>query len=572
MRSYGQRDERPIVVGDEFFDTVNMKDDPASLPPGTLRLSVNKRLRTRSANTRGGTMLPGWANGLGVVKIYGLGVFSNPQGEEVILLAGQSQIYMLQDGWAPRTIPLPLDTAIRTPVEFVQARNKVFLFRGPDLIQLVWDGHSSEGFVPITKSDPEDISTNLIPPAVTAEYVSDRLLLIKETNDLLASDVGDYTSYDPILQDFYVNSGTSDPIVRVFGYSQGIVIVFKKRSSDTLLNWTGDPVLAQVQVLNAHLGLAGRKAVTTLGGDVLFLSEPGGIYRIAQVFESRLQTVPLPITDPIQPLIARINWKAAEGAVAESLGEYNYFAVPIDGSTYNNCLIVYNGATEKLEGYDTFPAPFQIDDLMVMIFQGERRLFAIDKKNSAVYVLYEGKTDWINNDGEIQEHEIADAMETRGYAAPSLQASAYSTRLSPADTPMLRFTRARVGMSTWRPSITVTAVADGVMEERVLREKPITKDRQKYYLHAKKDFVLTNVNNDFDAPLREDYSVDATAGFFFDPAGVNVERKQQTIEPFPVRLRGRWVSLRIENGQGQCDVSGVELEGIPALDTRRLAA
>jgi hypothetical protein len=539
-----------------------MKLDRSQLPPGVLSLAINNRLRKKVAEPRPGILPPVFANILNPDMIRGWGVYSNPNGDEVLLIADSAEVHVIADGTYPDTIAV--DGVLATTIEFVQAHDKVFIFQGITQKQLVWDGVSEAGFVAITKSDPADTSTKLIPPAITAEHINDRLVMIKDSNNVLASDIGDYTSYDPILEVFYVDndSGATDAVKRVFGYAKGISIIFSSRSISLLLDFTDDPALARVELLNSKLGLAGRKAVVMLGGDVLFLSEPGGIYRVAQSFESRQQVVPLPITDPIQPLIERINWKAATGAVAETVGEYVYFAVPIDGSLTNNAVIVYNGATDVVEGYDSFPAGFQIDDLKVTLYQGERRLFALDKAACRIYVMYEGKSDFVyapvvagapelvDNPPPV-EHEIEHTIETRGYSTQGWNSA-----------PTRDFKRMSMGIETWSPSLVVTQLGDDAGDERVLTPTPITRSRTEYTGFAKADWDPTNANLDWDTPGREDYSITAndTGWIPGETGGIDPERKQASVLKFSTKLRGTSVAYRITNGMGAAIINWVQLE------------
>lgn len=546
----------PAQEGDPFFDRVNEKEERSSLPPGTLAKSVNKRLRRKKAECREGTWPPVFSNIAAPTSIRGFGVYSNPNGDEVLLVAGLNEVYVIKDGSYPTTIAV--DSSLASSVEFVQAHDKVIIFQGLLKRQLMWDGVDSKGFKQITKSNPADTSTKLIPKAITAEHVSDRLVIISGRNTVIATDILDYTSYDAALEEFFINRDSGDGLVRIFNYAKGIVICFGSRSTALLLNFEDDPTLATIELLNSHLGLAGRKAVEMLGGDVLFLSDPGGIYRIAQSFESRLQAIPLPVTDPIQPLIDRINWKAATGAVAKANGEYVYFAVPIDGSKVNNCMIVFNGATDIIEGYDTWPSPFQIDDLAVTLYQGERRLFALDKNAKRIYLMYEGKSDFIYDPGTetTTEHPIADLIETRGFQSPGYNPASrsydYSTRRD--------FKNVEIGLSTWAPSLTVTELTEAANDERPLNSNPITKSRTEYYTFGRKNFDLTNANDDWDLPGREDYSmiIDDTG---FDPgSGIDFDRKQNCTLRFATKARGRYVSYRIEGNGGQSDVLGVLME------------
>ena len=39
--------------------------------------------------------------------------------------------------------------------------------------------------------------------------------------------------------------------------------------------------------------------------------------------------------------------------------------------------------------------------------------------------------------------------------------------------------------------------------------------------------------------------------------------KQQSLEPYQIRDTGRWVSIRVANVRGQCDVLGIQVDAVP---------
>lgn len=552
----------PTLEGDSSFTALNMKLERSQLEPGTLSRAMNNRLRKGVAEPRKGVLPAVAFNVIALGALRGAGVYSNPNKDEVLLVAtAANKVYALRDGTYPREIAVAAGFTFDGPVEFVQAHDKIFIFRGTEEPQLVWDGIAAAGFVKITKKDPMDTSTKLIPPAVTAEPASDRLLIIDGANDVLATDIADYTSYDHIDEVFHVGREAGDPIVRVFHYAKALEVVFCRRSSYLLGNYTKDPTLHTIELLNSQLGLAGRKAVTMAGADFLFLSEPGGIYRGTQSFENRQEVLMKPVSDPIQPLIDRINWRAASGAVAATLGEYVFFAVPIDGAVRNNALIVFNGATGVFEGYDTWPAPFAIDELQVTLFQGTRRLFAIDKTLGRIYVLNEGQSDFIWLDAETMgRHEIRHLIETRGYATLGWNGST-----------LRDFRLVQVSVATWRPSLMITELTEKAGDERPRNINPITKSRTEYDRFGVPDWDPSNANDDWATPGRQDYSiVTSEEGILPGTQGLALLRKQNYVLRFSTKCRARYVSFRIENSQGSADVSGVLVEsaGVPR-QTRR---
>jgi hypothetical protein len=162
------------------------------------------------------------------------------------------------------------------------------------------------------------------------------------------------------------------------------------------------------------------------------------------------------------------------------------------------------------------------------------------------------------------EYQINDLIETRGYATLGWNASTQRD-----------FQRVEIACATWAPRIKVTQVTERAGDERPLNVTPITKSPTVYDRFGKKDWDPTNANDDWDTPGRQDYSVVADdAGFEIQDAGAGIdpERTQNAVLRFSTKARARYVSYRIENSQGSCDVAGVLVESAGVPRTIRRAA
>jgi hypothetical protein len=549
---------QPTYEGDTQFLAINEKLSPDQLKPGEVHRAVNKRLRTGQGATRPGTVRPAFANNVSFSEILGSGLYSNPNGLEVILIATPHAVYQIADGTCAGEIAIPADQALDTPCEFVQAFDKVLLFRGIDRTPLEWDGLSAAGFTVIAMSTPDDPTKHLIPNAVTGEVFQNRLLVPINRDDVDVSDILDYTQFDPLLENWRINMGTADGIVRIFPYANSQVEIFKERSILELANFTDPdhPEAATLRKINDAIGLASRRAVVYDGTDVQFMADTHGVYRLTQVIQDRTQSSPVSVSDPIQPTIDRINWIAKETICGAMLGEYIFWAVPLDGSAVANAILVFNNATSRWESVDEWTGDIDLSNLIVMNYHGKQALYAIDNTSRSVYVLYIGKTDQLA-DGE---YEIRDLLETRGYATLGWNAAMFRNQK-----------QLKVSLRTWRPAVTITQLTDRASDERVITRNAITRDTLKFDVWGKRDFVPDNSNDDADAPGRQDYSADFTDGMYLG-SGVDLEKKQSLPLEFSVQAQSRWVSYRIENTQGACDVEGVLVESAGAQRVPRRAA
>jgi hypothetical protein len=100
----------------------------------------------------------------------------------------------------------------------------------------------------------------------------------------------------------------------------------------------------------------------------------------------RLLTLAEPLSSPISDVIERINYNHVSGAVASYFENRYYLAVPLDSSTTNNAVLVYNFINKAWESVDVYPAGFDIKRFHVSKYGNRRRLFAIDQ-NEGIFLM-----------------------------------------------------------------------------------------------------------------------------------------------------------------------------------------
>jgi hypothetical protein len=571
-RSYSGLDTQFVSDGDVQFKGLDQKHDRSLLQSGMVAKSINKRLRTGVAVTRPGTRTPANFNPAfqrPTTGMWGYGTCTKNDGTEVLLIAeqGRNFVWQLQDGVAPVQIPMAVGV-IAAETNFVQAFDKILLLQNSNT-PLVWNGISpSPGFVLITKSDPADTSTLIIPPNASyplgVDYgipFQNRVLYKYGRDHVLMSDVLDYTSFDPVLADFRINAGEFDEIVMMIPYSNESVLIFMKHSIHRLSNFTLDPSLAKQELVTNEFGIVGRKAAVQLGADVIFLSR-NGFYRVNQVFENQTVSAPVPISDQIPTEIQNIRWDLIQifgRASLAILGDYLYAAVPISLATNTpKTVLVYNTVTSLWESVDAWELnSFIVGGLVVLPFNGERRLFGINTFWNHIYLMYEGVTDQVpdTNDTATTTYTVNDILETRGYSLGLLS--------------WQRFEQIAVAIRTRNPSVLISALTDGYNEQKYTSLIPLTKNPNKSYL-------FYNPGLGADSPYKEDYYTGSETtwvgqdmdnilpGFIDRLPGVDPEElggpETESLERRPLRVMGRWCSIRIENRQGVCDILGCSVD------------
>jgi hypothetical protein len=382
----------------------------------------------------------------------------------------------------------------------------------------------------------------------------------------------DYTSYDPVFEAGRTNPGESDFITRIMAYYHSSFLVFKNQSIHQVIMLPGTfPVQVQQRILSTSLGSYGNKMPLEIGGDIVFYNEQG-FFRLTEAIQENIGTLPVAISEKIQPYIRGLNFGfTALWGCSASLDTLALFGVAV-GATATRCnaVMVYDTQTSEWHSVaDTWKDPdFGFNQLHVTNFNGFKRVFAVDYDNSVVYLLYEGYVD----DMKSGIWSVPYKWETRGYVGDD----PFSMKV---------FRRITATISTFAPAANITALSDGYNEEKSLTVVPIRKARTEFYSHGHKLFDPST--DDPNEPFRKDYSIpsdelSAIEDFESLPDGpIKVlpptdipdgAKRQQCTERRLCRATGRWISLRIENDEGACDVLAISVEGSRTMNTVRTAA
>lgn len=259
---------------------------------------------------------------------------------------------------------------ITTPegCDVCNAMDKIFISRGFNKRPLMWDLD-----VTITALPPNGIGVKF-PNCSSLMYYGNRLVAIGkyhlETNTLRnydtvsVSNFLDYTDWD-VADAFTVNNGSNDQLIGVAPWTLNEFLVFMRNSIYYISignerYTTGAPLSnnSYIKTLATDIGCSARKSVVQAGGGVFFLSD-NGVYFLqpqpASAESMKLLTMSDPISAPIDDVIQRINRNYASNAVATYWNNRYYLAVPLDGSTVNNTVLVYNFILKQWESIDSYP-------------------------------------------------------------------------------------------------------------------------------------------------------------------------------------------------------------------------
>jgi hypothetical protein len=487
-------------------------------------------------------------------NVYASSIYSDPNniGQTWIMMLGNASVGFFANGYTGKTISLG-SYQVTTQSTIVQANNYVYIFRGPDETPLYWDGNWNGAFalVPNTTLPASFLS---IPNSNQATFYQNRLWVIDGKDEVAASDVLAFTDYDPLANEFHINTGGSDYLVATFPFGQNSLIAFKNKSIMLLQNVEGALTDVTVTEITRQVGLVGINGVTSIGPDLAYVSNQNINLLTLTSTNNSLQHKTLPLSTKIRTIMSRVNWKVGYKISIGYWSNKLYVALPLDNSLVCNAVVVYNFTTENWYGEWNFDSTLNmcIQSWQVIDYLGLQRMHAVTE-DGRIFVTDEGQND-INGSTVA---EISTQLITRAYDTSNVN---HFQR------------RAFVDLATNRPEVSVSAFTEGASEESVILTDQ-TYGRSESWKFADSAYDLTNANNDFNRAYRKDYSTGSLGGNDPSPpspglpstglqagSGIQPEMLQEYRLPLITRRQGRLSWLELTNTQGYMKIMAVGYE------------
>lgn len=283
----------------------------------------------------------------GASRILGLGYLDTPSAESVVVAArvGDPASGSWVAGGGSPWAWTPLATGKNDGfTAMAQGGGQLYISDGSNQWQR-YDGATLSAALGSSTTDAGD------PPvgATILAWHTHRMFAVSATTPdlLLASDIGDAGSgkWKHVTFGFRVGHGEGQNIVALAPMQDFWLAVIKSGSvwlvrtdpqAASAAEWTA-------QKVTDGIGGVARRGAVMLGNDCLFMAQDGvrSLRRMAGA--AGQYEVTAPISQAIQSYIDRINWASAGGICAASYRQYALFAVPLDGSSENNAVLVWNG-------------------------------------------------------------------------------------------------------------------------------------------------------------------------------------------------------------------------------------
>jgi len=195
-------------------------------------------------------------------------------------------------------------------------------------------------------------------------------------DEIIVSDILDSDTYDQIYNQYRFNAGTADFNVGLLSFADDKLVVFNRNSIH--LVGGSSPANSSVQLITNEVGCLARRTIVQIGNNVMFLSD-NGVYGANFQDLYNLRGSELPLSSSIQTTIDKINRQHWDQSVAVYFNNRYYIAVPTDGSTVNNTILVFNFINKQWESVDsTSDVDWDIENLIVAGKKSDRAVYAVN--------------------------------------------------------------------------------------------------------------------------------------------------------------------------------------------------
>ena len=398
----GRMDDPILTDGDRGFRGIDSYLEPTTLQGGTVETSQNMRLDGDIASVRKGIEFKAGGVSLtysaGTEEVFASTLFSDPvTGTEFIACATKDKVILWNDqnnSGIDIAYPGGQTVASGDNASFVQAMEKLILFRGTGKDPLEWDGDYTTPTAFTLKNNATPTAGRVECPSTNfGTFFANRLIVPQPSDSqytVIMSDLLDTDNFYPAESQFRINRGTADFLVGFTPYLENQLLVFF-RNSIHMINNVAITSAAGVFEITRQRGCVARKSIAASGPQIYFLSDDG-VFTLQQGLDpakglgvaiSKVSGEAIPLSQPIQDQFSEVNYAAADKACGIVFDNKYYLAVPTGSSTENNKIFIYDILNTAWTSVDSFPAGFQIDDFVTVLHGSnptKRRLFACNDK------------------------------------------------------------------------------------------------------------------------------------------------------------------------------------------------
>jgi len=285
---------------------------------------------------------------------------------------------------------------------------------------LVWDGATT---VSVTPQGASSLSAANMPCSDFGIYSTNRLIYKLQRDKIAASDYLSNNTWDLQFSQFTINLGANDYIVGFQDWQQNQFLIFQRNSIyyayvDPNGYVSGSPPGGNttIQTLTSEFGCSARRSIVQAGEFIFFLSD-NGVYLLNPSLDLKLLGNTTPLSNNISDIMSRINVDYVSNAVGTVFNNRYYLAVPIDGATRNNAVLIYSMLNKQWESIDTYPSGMYIDNFVVALYTTSSTTYTGAAKR--LYAINQEKGIFLTEENNYDEFDFTTGTPTLPFTLPA---------------------------------------------------------------------------------------------------------------------------------------------------------
>lgn len=289
----------------------------------------------------------------------------------------------------------------------------------------------------------------------TSPTITDR----EVRDEIIASDILDSDTYDRLQNQFRITGGTADYVVALEPFAEDNLLAFNRNSIHLLSGISGSLADITVRQITNEVGCVARKSVVQIGNQVLFLSD-NGVYSANFGDLYNLRGAGVPLSEPVNATIQRINRDYAYKAVAAYFSNRYYLAIPLDDSQVNNAILIYNFLNQGWESLDLIDqSGWDILGFVTASNGGLNNLYSISASGAIHQIdAREDATDVLSLYPGIASasYPVDSSVSTRLYTMGTMERKKFSTYEIHAESSASQASDAQIGIVLENPDYAAT--------------------------------------------------------------------------------------------------------------------
>ena len=285
---------------------------------------------------------------------------------------------------------------------------------------LVWDGATT---VSVTPQGASSLAAANMPCSDFGFYSTNRLIYKLQRDKIAASDYLSNDTWDLQFSQFTINLGANDYIVGFQDWQQDQFLIFQRNSIyyayvDPNGYTSGAPPGGNttIQTLTSEFGCSARRSIVQAGEFIFFLSD-NGVYLLNPSLDLKLLGNTTPLSNNISDIMSRINVDYVSNAVGTVFNNRYYLAVPIDGATRNNAVLIYSMLNKQWESIDTYPSGMYIDNFVVALYTTSSTSYTGAAKR--LYAINQEKGIFLTEENNYDEFDFTTGTPTLPFTLPA---------------------------------------------------------------------------------------------------------------------------------------------------------